>query len=336
MDLYLAFDHTETHDSYTYYYFRVGLFPSGLVEDVLILLSDLEQTALFDLPPYVPSSLPSGTETAYLSGSPYTVPEDLYLLYIGVNPFSPTNTPIYDFLNDAISPQAIAVYTTELGTPSRFPDGYDPDTDKPPNVTGASGWYVPTLATKNITVASRRSSTPFWTNGVFEFFPAYGSGEYTCEGLPYNIHITCNPGEMTSWEAPTNYLDYGSFRVDGYYRNIQSNESTYLGFSLVYNSGSPLSSLDGQAYGTSDSDDPVVYWPHLDFSDSLPCMSPDLLTLPALELINLLDINSPFLLGSPMPIFSEISYLSAKRKARGVASNSKGVASNSKGVTNTR
>jgi len=297
MNMYLAFDHTESHGGYTYYYFRCGLFPSGILEDLLVLASDISISSLLDLPSYTPETLPEDTETSSLDGTPYTVPEDLYLLYIESNPFSSISTPLYDFLDGAISPQSIAVYTSQSGTPDRFPEDFSPE-DKPPNVTGASGWYVPELDTKIITIASRKSTSPFWTRGVFDLFSAYGSGEYNCEGLPYNIHVTCNPAEMSVWVSPTYYQDYGVFLVNGYYRNIQSNESTFLGFDLVYNSGGETQSLDGEAYGVLDRDDPVVYFPHLDYSEALPSVNPyNILVQPAMDLLNLLDINIPAMQG---------------------------------------
>ena len=260
MNFYLAFDHTSVENGKTYYYFRAGLFHGGTLPDLLLLASDLDIVELLSLPTTIPTTLASGEQTQSLSGGSYTVPVNLYLLYVANhNGFSPVNTPLIDVLNNGVSNQPIVVYAEEPVGTSPYPAGYSPITDKIPNVSGQPGWYVPSLATKNFTIASKKSSFPFWTQANFNLFEAYGSGEYTCEGLPYNIHVTCNPGEMTIWNQPVDYRDVGFWQVDGYYRAITSNESTWLGAFLQYDSGT-ISSLSVDLYAPPSLDDPILFF----------------------------------------------------------------------------
>jgi hypothetical protein len=261
LNLYLSFSHTVTEGDNTFYYFRSGLFHGNGFTDLLLLSLDLDFVELLSLPSKIPATIASGTTVQNLNGSSYVVPTDLYLLFIEDMAFASIGGPLNEFLEQGLSRQALCVYAeTPASETSSYPSGRSPAV-KVPNVTEYPNWYVPSgISTKLLTVASRKSTYPFWTRGIFDYFDAYNPGDYTCEGLPYNIHVTCNPSEMDVWDPPTYYNDAGVWQVDGYYRDIRSDQTTWMGFPLVYNGGGSVQSLDGQAYVPTDNDDPVVYF----------------------------------------------------------------------------
>lgn len=259
-NLYLSYDHTNTEGDNTFYYFRSGLFHGTGFEDLILLISDVDLVELLTLPVVVPSFLAAETIVQGLDGTPYEIPEDLYLLYISSMAIAPISSPLIDFITDGLSSQSICVYgPVPLDESPDYPSGLSPE-DKAPNVSGKPGWYVGALSLQDITIASRKSSSPFWTLGCVDFFDAYGAEEYNCEGLPYNIHITCDISRLTVWLPPTNYNDHGYWKEEGYYRNIDSNEETWRGFDLTYDPGT-VRSMEGEQYRPSSYGDPVLYFP---------------------------------------------------------------------------
>lgn len=260
MNLYLSFDHTNIEGENTFYYFRSGLFHGTGFTDLLLLAADIDLVELFTLPARIPSFLPAETVVQNLDGNPYEIPEDLYLLYISSMAISPISSPLIDIITDGLSSQSICVYGEVPPSESpEYPSGFSPE-DKEPNVEGKPGWYVGALSLQSLTIASRKSSSPFWTIGCIDFFDAYAGGDYNCEGLPYNIHITCNPGLLTVWLPPSNYNDHGYWKEEDYYRDIDSDATSWRGFPITYDPGT-VRSIEGQQYRPSSYADPILYFP---------------------------------------------------------------------------
>lgn len=259
-NLYLSFDHTNVEGENTFYYFRAGLFHGTGFTDLILLASDIDAVDLLTLPSTIPNFLAAETIVQGLDGTPYEIPEDLYLLFISSMAISPISSPLIDFLTDGLSAQSICVYgEVPLDESPDYPSGLSPE-DKAPNVSGRPGWYVGALSLQGVTIASRKSSSPFWTLGCLEYFGAYGTGEYNCEGLPYNIHITCDVERLVVWLEPTNYNDAGYWMEEGYYRNVDSLETSWRGYPITYDPGT-VRSVEGQQWRPSSYGDPVLYFP---------------------------------------------------------------------------
>lgn len=259
-NLYMSYSHTVVQGDNTFHYMRAGLFHGNGFTDLLLLSLDLDMVELLSLPSKVPATIAAGTTVQNLDGSSWVAPTDLYLLYIESMAFASIGGPLNLFLEQGLSKQSMCIYGEVPATESpEYPTGFSP-LDKPPNVVEYPNWYVPSgISTKILDIAAKKSSFPFWTRGVFDFFSAYLPGDYNCEGLPYNIHVTCNPSEMDMWDPPTVYNDAGVWQVDGYYRDIESDQTTWMGFPLVYTPGT-VSNLSGQAYVPPDNADPVIFF----------------------------------------------------------------------------
>lgn len=258
MNLYMSFDH-ETDD---FVYMKIGLFPDSWLADLILLLADGDELGILDLPAYVPTFIESGTEVRDLTGGTYTTEEDLYLAFM--EDLSISASPLidpFDWLTDAICDQPVVAYSRIELTDESFtwPSGRDPATLEP-NVEEAPNWFCPEgIDTVTVIISSRKSSSPFWTHSTFDYWSAY-TGEYNCEGLPYNIHVTCNPGELSTYLAPTPYNEHGYWEVAGYYRAIQSNASTWMDGDLTYTDEGSTQHLDGEIYRPTDTDEPVIWY----------------------------------------------------------------------------
>ena len=257
MNLYLSYDHADDD----FVYLKAGLFPDSWLADLILLVSEVDEWGLLDLPAEVPDFIAQGTTIRNLAGGTYTTEEDLYLAFIEDMALADTVYDPLSWLEDAVCDNPVVAYSRVPLDDESFawPTLRDPNTQAP-NITEHPHWYVPEgIDTATIVVASRKSTYPFWTHTSFTYWTAY-PGTYTCEGLPYAIHVTCFPYELSNFlnSSPYNEQDY--WGVDGYYRNIQSNASTWHGFDLDYVDNGSTQVLQGQAYRPEDTDDPAIWY----------------------------------------------------------------------------
>lgn len=254
-NLYLMYDHYEEEGDTTFYYFRAGLFHGTALDDWLLLSTGMDDIPLLSMPSLPPAMIADGTTVQAPGGSTYEIPEDIYLCQIQFSlTASPVSNPLADYLANGLAAQPIVVYCSL--NPYTYPDDYAPS-DKAPNY--GDTWYIPTLSLSRRTVASKNSASPFWTRADFSLWGAYGDNEYTCTGLPYQIHCTCNPGAYTLWISPASFRGLGYWQESGYYRDVVSQETTYMGQSIDYPGGNPYA-CDVFVYSPADIDDPVIWY----------------------------------------------------------------------------
>ena len=196
MNFYLTYLDTYEEDGETYYRFQAGLFTGTALEEWLLRSSGIDSIDLLSMPSYIPEIIEEGTITKSWEGTSFEAPADLYFHWIEEAEPIAVFQPIFDiddFFDTGLASQPIVVYkNTPPSTVSIFPATRNPFGDLAPNFEAYPYWYVPEFSSGGILIiASRKSSTPFWTHANFSRFFAYGDNTYTCTGLPYNIHVTC-------------------------------------------------------------------------------------------------------------------------------------------------
>jgi len=326
---YLLYESQQEIDSHTFYKLRVAIIPDVyeyLIDFLLFTIGSSVplELSLLDLPFIIPSMVSSGTELNNWSGAgSYTLTENIYFAYAkglpNIHALKDIDTPDSD---DIVIVQAFfgdtEVWYCDIapGSIDTWPSGDDPDDVEP----DGNGWLYPDALEdwgyyEDTDVASRTLDpwyiSDVWLKNIFIWFGCDEEDE---------DHFLNN--------APTSFLS-NRWRYDPlkYIYCCHEEDSSYI----YWIERETIGSTESISVWKFQSNENAYYYPHLDFSEATPGISPDVLHVPALDLLNLLDINVPAMQGGVWKL-TQVANLYAKYQFRGITSNDKGIASNNKGV----
>lgn len=327
----LLYQSQQEVDGHTFYQLRLDLVPEvyEVLIDLLVFIigeSLPDELSVLSLPFLLPSAIASGTQLAYYTSTGlYTLPETIYFAYAKGNPHIHA---VYDVDEPDASDIAIAqafLAETEVwycdiapGSIEEWPSGDDPTTNNPES----NGWNYP-------------DSIGDWGwQELADIAARYLGPFYYTEVWLKNLIVWAG---CSDWEededhflnnSPSQYLGNRFRFTDPNF--IYSCNEEEPGF-LYWVERETIGSVESLSLWKFQADTLAYYYPHLDFSDVQPIVSPVQLTLPTLDLINLLDIDMPAIKGG-IYIMTQLANLYAGEQYYGVSSGNKGVSSGNKGV----
>ena len=292
----LLYQSQQEVDNHTFYRLRLDLVPE-IYEDlidflVLVIGEDLpDELSVLDLPFLIPSSIASGTAIHNYSGiGSYTLTETIYFAYAKGFPHIHA---VYDVDEPGSSDIAIAqaffgeteIWYSDIapGSLEEWPSGDDPVTN-PPDTTG---WSYPDLLEQwgwTTDGAAQRFLSPFFYTDVWlENLIAWAGCTDWEEDEDHFLSVIPDTylGNRWRWSTDPNLI-----------YSCNEEDSSFLYW--IERTGSNPENLFVWKY----KGDPAYYYPHLDYSDALPGVVPyDIIVRPAMDLLNLLDINVPAMQG---------------------------------------
>lgn len=327
---FLLYESQQEIDSKTFYKLRVALVPNVLEDLISFLLFLIDndvplELSLLDLPILIPSTISSGTTLNNWSGTgSYTLTENIYFAYAkgqpNIHALKDIDTPDSDdiaiaqaFLGDC----EVWYCDTAPGEINQWPTGDDPGTTLP----DTNGWSYPdTLGDwgyVEVGDTAGRYLSPFfytdvWVENVF-------------------LWAGCSPEDEDHFQnnSATSFLgNRWRYSDPNFIESCHEEDSGYI----YWVERETIGSVETIAVWKFMSSDNAYYYPHLDFSDAIPSISPRMIHEMALDLLNLLDINTPAMQGGLWQL-TQCSKLYATQRAKGLASGNTGLASGNTGVS---
>ena len=297
----------------TFYKLRLDLVPEAY-EALINLLVFLigaglpNELSMLDLPFLIPSTIANGTSLQNYSGlGSFTLPETVYFAYVKggphINSMYGVDTPgeLDIEIQQAFLAETEVWYSDiDPGSLSQWPSGDSPATNPP----GNNGWNYPGLLAswgwvEDTDVAGRYLSPWFYTDVYLKNLMVWdGCTDWQSD----EDHFLSN--------TPSQYLGNRYRYADPNFIYSCNEENTSW---LYWVERETIGGVETISVWKFQSTQPAYYYPHLDFSDSVPTISPDVITLPALDLMNLLDIpvSEDILTGMRL---SDVANLYAPRK----------------------
>ena len=325
----LLYESQQEVDGHTFYKMRVALVPDvyeDLIDFLLYIIGEDTplELSLLDLPFLIPSTIPSNTELNNWSGvGSYTLTENIYFAYAKGQPHIHALKDIDDPDSDDIVISQAFLGDTEVwycdivpGSIPTWPSGDDPDDIEP----DSTGWFYPddleSWGFQELTDIAGRYLSPLYYTDVWleNIFIWHGCDEEDEDHFLNNAPASFQ-GNRWRWSDP-NFI-----------WSCHEEDSSYI----YWVERETIGAVESISIWKFQSEDDAYYYPHLDLSEVVPSISPDMIHVPALDLLNLLDINIPAIQGGVYQL-TQLANLYAKRRYVGIASGNKGVASANKGV----